>query len=142
MLEPLFQNSATTRAHRERLRTILTHPENLPLWDAEIVEVNPEADGFRILRRSPALNTEEHVTVRTTPNKVIYQSQGGRLAYQLVFTLGSAASQTTITEALTVPTTDKLPVPLRLLAPIAKQAFAQNLQAFVTLAESSLEVTD
>ncbi len=138
---PLFQNVALARVPSERVRTILAHPENLPLWDAEMAEVVPEAGGFHILRHSPALNTEEHVTVTTTADQVIYRSQGGRLAYQLIFTLSSAAKQTTITEALIVPSAESLPLPLSLLAPIAKQAFAQNLQALVTLAESTLEVT-
>jgi len=141
MSENLFQNVIVTHAQLNRLRAILVHPENLPLWDDEITQVVPATDGeVQLTRRSPALNEREWVTVAATASQVIYHSHGGRLAYDLVFTLTGDATQTSLTEELQVTHTTAIPIPLQLLAPIAKQAFAQKLQALIVLAESSREV--
>ncbi|WP_203641193.1 SRPBCC family protein [Levilactobacillus andaensis] len=137
MSESLFQNVIVTRAQQDRLRVILAHPENLPLWDDEIIQVIPTTNGeVQLTRRPPALNEHEWVTVTTTTDQISYRSHGGRLAYELVFTLTGA----TLTEDLRITRTSAIPIPLRLLAPIAKQAFAQKLQALIALAESIREV--
>lgn len=75
-----------------------------------------------------------------TANHISYHSHGGRLAYQLDFSFTATDALTTITETLRT-SGDDLPVPIKLLVPIAKQAFAQKLQSLVALAESDQEVT-
>lgn len=142
MSEILFQNHVLTRAPQQRLQTILSNPETLRLWDNEIMQIAAVGNGVDITRQTPALNTHEHLTVTASANQVIYRSQGGNLAYQLTFTLSGDDTQTTLTETLTVPATAGNLVPLNLLAPIAKHAFAQKLAALVALAESDWEVSD
>lgn len=142
MSEPLFQNTVIVHANRARLERLLANPQNLPLWDDEITQVVATPTGFHVTRRSPALNEHERLTVTTTPTQVRYHSDGGRLAYHLDFTLAGEAEQTTVTEALSVETPAALTLPLSLLAPIAKQAFAQKLQVLAAVAESEWAVTD
>ncbi|WP_203638246.1 SRPBCC family protein [Levilactobacillus wangkuiensis] len=140
MSENLFQNVISTHARPDRLREILVHPENLPLWDEEIIQVVPTvATEFQLTRQPPALNEHEDLSVTATADQIIYHSQGGRLAYDLVFSLATEAT-TILTEELRVTSTGGLPLPLRLLAPIAQQAFAQKLHHLIALAESSREV--
>lgn len=142
MSEILFQNRLFTRAPRQRLQTILSNLENLCLWDTEITQVTVVGNGVNITRQAPALNVHEHLTVTTSSNQVIYHSQGGRLVYQLIFTLSGDDAQTVLTEALSVSTSAGFLVPLKLVAPIAKQDFAQKLAALITLAESDWPVND
>jgi len=141
MSENLFQNVISTHARPDRLRTILVHLENLPLWDEEIIRVvSTTTAKFQLTRQPPALNQHEDLAVTTTADQIVYHSQGGRLAYDLVFSLATEATHTILTEELRVTSTSGLPLPLRLLAPIAQQAFAQKLHHLITLAESSREV--
>lgn len=140
MCKILFQNQLSTQAAHERLLSILSHPENLPLWDDEISRVVPTTDGYGLTRQQPALNEHELLTVSATANQVRYHSQGGRLSYDLIFTLDTSAGPTTLTQVLQLAPNSVLPVPLKLLVPIAKHAFAQKLQSLITLAESAREV--
>lgn len=133
-MNTLFQNTITASVSADRLRTVLTQPEKLPLWNPAITRVTPDNADFLITRRPPALNVHERVTLTTTADQVIYQSSEGQLAYHLRFTLHQGADQTTLTEILQVEEAIKRHVPLGLLAPIAKQAFARNLQRLVTIA--------
>ncbi|MFD1549149.1 SRPBCC family protein [Levilactobacillus fuyuanensis] len=142
MSEILFQNHLFTRAPQQRLHMILSNLENLRLWDTEITQVTMVDNGVDITRQAPALNVHEHLTVTTSSSQVIYHSQGGRLAYQLTFTLSGDDTQTVLTETLSVPTSAGFLVPLKLVAPIAKQAFAQKLAALIILAESDWAVND
>lgn len=136
MTNTLFQNTVTTPVPADRLRTVLTQPEKLPLWNPAITGVTPDNADVLITRRPPALNVHERVSITTTAEQVIYQSTEGQLAYRLSFTLKQAAGLTTLTETLQVGETSPLRVPLGLLAPIAKQAFARNLQSLVAIAET------
>lgn len=141
MSENLFQNVINTHARPDRLREILMHPENLPLWDVEIIQVVPTTTAkFQLTRQPPALNEHEDLSVTATANQINYHSQGGRLVYDLIFSLATDATHTILTEELRVTSTGGLPLPLRLLAPIAQQAFAQKLHHLIALAESSREV--
>lgn len=140
MSEILFTNTVVTLADTTRIQTILAHPENLLLWDNEITTVTATPTGFILKRQVPALNTSEQITVSATTDHIRYHSRGGRLAYQLDFKLATTDNLTTVTETLSA-SANALPVPTSLLIPIAKQAFAQKLQALVTLAESDQEVT-
>ncbi|MFC6208111.1 SRPBCC family protein [Levilactobacillus tongjiangensis] len=136
----LFQNQQSTQAVHERLLSILSHPENLPLWDDEISRVVPTTAGYGLTRQRPALNEHELLTVSANANQVRYHSQGGRLSYDLIFTLGTSAGLTTLTQELQLAPNSALLVPLKLLMPIANHAFAQKLQSLITLAESAREV--
>ncbi|WP_125681383.1 SRPBCC family protein [Levilactobacillus yonginensis] len=140
MSKILFQNQLSTQAAPERLLSILSHPENLSLWDEEISRVVPTTDGYGLTRQQPALNEHELLTVSATANQVRYHSQGGRLSYYLIFTLGTSAGLTTLTQELQLASNSMLLVRLKLLVPIAKHAFAQKLQSLITLAESAREV--
>lgn len=140
--EPLFQNHTIIQATQHQIFALLTDLKNLPLWDNEITRVTPTATGAQIVRQSPALNPREQLTVSAAPHQVQYHSQGGRLAYHLVFTLTESAGQTAVTESLTISANPALPVPLSLLAPIAKRAFAQKLQALANIAEKLEGATD
>lgn len=140
MSEVLFTNTVVTHATTTRIQAILAHPENLRLWDNEITTVTATPTGFTLERQAPALNTTEQITVSATTDHIRYHSRGGRLTYQLDFTLATANDLTTVTETLSA-SVNALPVPTNLLVPIAQQAFAQKLQALIALAESNQEVT-
>jgi len=140
MSKILFQNQLSTQAAPERLLSILTYPENLPLWDDESSCVVLTTDGYGLTRQQPALNEHELLTVSATANQVRYHSQGGRLSYDLIFTLDTSAGLTTLTQELQLAPNSTLLVPLKLLVPIVKHAFAQKLQSLITLAESDREV--
>jgi len=131
--EPLFTNQALVAADLTTVQQTLANPQQLLNWNPAISAVTPTETGLIIDRAVPALNPTETLTIKTTSDQVIYTSQGGRLAYQLVFTLTTQAHQTQIQEAFYPATTGHLNLPLTLLAPIAKHAFAANLQTFKQL---------
>ncbi|WP_367294999.1 hypothetical protein [Levilactobacillus yonginensis] len=141
MAKNLFQNQLSTHAAHECLLSILVHPENLPLWDDEFTHVEPTSDGYALTRCQPALNEQELLTVTATVNQISYHSQGSQLNYDLTFTFDTTAPLTTLTQELQLAPNSTLPVPLNLLVPIAKHAFAQKLRSLIVLAESSKEVT-
>ncbi|WP_143461938.1 SRPBCC family protein [Levilactobacillus enshiensis] len=141
MTKLLFQNNIAIHTSLDRVHAILAHPENLPLWDDEISQITPTATGFYLVRQSPALNTHERVTVMITGNQIGYNSQEGQLPYQLIFTLTEKGGHTEVVESLSVPDNAAFPVPLKLISPIAKVAFAQKLKNLAMLAESTKAVT-
>ncbi|KRN03251.1 hypothetical protein FD13_GL000031 [Levilactobacillus senmaizukei DSM 21775 = NBRC 103853] len=132
-MNKLFTNQVLITADRATVHAILADAQQLLTWNPAISSVAGNGHQFRIDRTTAALNQHELLTITTTPNQVIYDSTGGRLVYQLRFHLTSVTDQTLIEEELW--TADGSHLPLKLLAPIAKQAFAANLNQLRRLIE-------
>lgn len=66
---------------------------------------------------------------------IIYHSTEGRLEYDLEFQIESGNSLTQVMETFFVDT-EHTKIPIKLLAPIAKHAFAENLNLLGRLVES------
>ncbi|MFC6180552.1 SRPBCC family protein [Lactiplantibacillus daowaiensis] len=125
-VQPLFTNTITIDTTPEIVQAQLARVEQLPQWNPDISEITPNDDqSWTLIRTKEALNHQETFTLAKTADSVTYTSTGGRLAYQLVFTLEPTGTGTTVHEAL-YPKTDLLG--LTLVAPIAKVAFYHNLE--------------
>lgn len=135
MNNKLFSNVTTVKTNLEQAEKVLSNPQRLLEWVPEIDTVDQQADTFKIVRHSAALNDSEQITVERIPNKVIYHSTKGRLEYDLEFELTSTGEDTRIEESLYVGETADLHLPIKLLAPIAKRALALNLRNLANLIE-------
>ena len=141
MKSALLTNVAAAQVPLPKMRALLQNLGALPSWAPEVVRVTPTATGFRIARTTNALNSQETIVVTTVDHRVTYTSTGGRLRYQLVFELVPVTpQQTTIQERLYLTDMVYLPVPVSLVAPVAKHAFAQNLSRLIALAEADRPV--
>lgn len=137
MKSAILTNVATAQVPLPRVMARLQNLGTLPSWAPEVVRVTPTATGFQITRTANALNPQETIVVTTVDHRVTYTSTGGRLHYQLVFELVPVTpQQTTIQERLYLTDTVYLPVPVSLVAPVAKHALAQNLSQLIALAEA------
>ncbi|MFC6275279.1 SRPBCC family protein [Levilactobacillus tangyuanensis] len=132
-MNKLFTNQVLINADRASVHAILADAQQLLTWNPAISSVAGNANQFRIDRTTAALNQHELLTITTTPDQIVYDSTEGRLAYQLRFRLTSTAEHTLVEEELW--TADGSHLPLKLLAPIAKQAFAANLNHLRRLVE-------
>ncbi|KRL96814.1 SRPBCC family protein [Liquorilactobacillus satsumensis] len=132
----LFSNIVSVNAELERVKEVLVHPQYLLEWVPEITTVNQEGAKFIIKRAEAALNQHETITLSTAGNHIRYQSTGGKLAYQIVFTITeTAAGVSVLQEELYIPEKTNLQLPLKLLAPIAKHTFNVNLNNLASLIE-------
>jgi len=135
-MQELFTNSLLIKVQTETLAKILLDMSSLMQWNPGIAEVSElSEDSFAIHRTVAALNKNEIITLSQTDNQIIYQSTGGKLAYQLIFTLSGVKNYTTVVEKMFVADKNNLNLPLTLLGPIAKHAFNQNLQSLKEIAE-------
>ena len=135
MMKNLFTNVIAVRANATKVKAMLADPTQMLKWIPEIETVTEDQNRFHIIRKTTALNQSEMITVTTDANKVTYHSTEGRLAYDLTFTFATADDQTVVTETLAVPESADTHLPLKLLAPIAKHAFYENLTNFAILVE-------
>ncbi|WP_225420381.1 SRPBCC family protein [Lapidilactobacillus bayanensis] len=134
----LFSNVALAQTTLAAVHQILDDPQALLRWVPDVKTVTRAADSFNVSRSSSALNDQENIRVERSENKVRYISTGGRLSYQLLFTLTAENGRVAIQEDLLVDETANRHFPLRLLAPIAKQAFNENLNRLVGLIETAV----
>lgn len=126
MTNSLFTNTITIDAPIDTVQHWLTQPTALPQWNPDVSQVTPlDSQTWDLTRTKTALNQQEQLVLATTPDSVTYTSTGGRLAYQLEFTLSTTSTGTLVHERLTPQSSFP---GLTLMAPIAKQAFRHNLQ--------------
>ena len=135
MMKNLFTNVITVHANATEVKAMLADPTQMLKWIPEIDTVTEDQNQFQIIRQTTALNQSEMITVTTAADSITYHSTEGRLAYDLTFTFTTADDQTVVTETLAVPESTDTHLPLKLLAPIAKHAFYENLTNFATLVE-------
>lgn len=134
-MKNLFTNVITVHANATEVKAMLADPTQMLKWIPEIDTVTEDQNRFQIIRQTTALNQSEMITVTTAADSITYHSTEGRLAYDLTFTFTTADDQTVVTETLAVPESTDTHLPLKLLAPIAKHAFYENLTNFATLVE-------
>ncbi|KRN99006.1 hypothetical protein [Companilactobacillus kimchiensis] len=135
-MEKIFSNQILIKQELNQIKDILLQPEKLSQWNPAILRVTKLAeDTVSIQRNIKAVNETEVIKIRQTAEKVIYQSFGGRLIYQLEFHLQTINESTLVEEQFYLTEATKLP--MGLLAPIAKNAFNQNLTALKRIAEIS-----
>jgi len=133
MSTSLFCNTQLVNAPVTTVQAFLQDIGQLSRWNPALSVVTPTAQGVTIHRAGNALNHDEAITITTTPNHVVYHSQGDHLSYRLDFTLIAENQQTRIQEEFSSTDVPNVPIPLNLLALIAKHAFAQNLKTLGTL---------
>ncbi|WP_274805708.1 SRPBCC family protein [Lacticaseibacillus rhamnosus] len=134
-MKNLFTNVIAVHANATKVKAMLADPMQMLKWIPEIDTVTEDQNRFQIIRQTTALNQSEMITVTAAADSVTYHSTEGRLAYDLTFTFTTADDQTVVTETLAVPESTDTHLPLKLLAPIAKHAFYENLTNFATLVE-------
>ncbi|KRO04806.1 hypothetical protein IV54_GL000831 [Levilactobacillus paucivorans] len=130
----VFTNEVLAQATVADSQKVLADPQALLKWVPDITTVAAGANAFEVTRQDAALNQHERITVTATAGQVTYESTQGRLAYRLVFTLTAQEAGTRIREALYVP--DHTGLPIKLMAPIAKRAFYQNLTRLAQIVAS------
>ncbi len=135
MMKNLFTNVIAVHANATEVKAMLADPTQMLKWIPEIDTVTEDQNQFQIIRQTTALNQSEMITVTPAADSITYHSTEGRLAYDLTFTFTTADDQTVVTETLAVPESTDTHLPLKLLAPIAKHAFYENLTNFATLVE-------
>lgn len=135
MMKNLFTNVIAVHANATEVKAMLADPTQMLKWIPEIDTVTEDQNQFQIIRQTTALNQSEMITVTTAADSITYHSTEGRLAYDLTFTFTTADDQTVVTETLAVPESTDTHLPLKLLTPIAKHAFYENLTNFATLVE-------
>lgn len=127
----VFTNDVLAQATVADSQKVLADPQALLKWVPDITTVTSGVNAFELTRQGAALNQHERITVTVEDDQVTYESTQGRLAYRLVFTLMAQENGTLIREALYVPNDTGLPI--KLMAPIAKRAFQQNLTRLAQL---------
>lgn len=130
----VFTNEILAQVPVATIQKVLADPQALLNWVPDITTVTSGVNAFEIKRQGAALNQHERLAVTATDDQVTYQSTQGRLAYRLVFTLTAQKAGTLIQEALYVP--DSAGLPVKLMAPIAKRAFHQNLTRLAQIVAS------
>ncbi|WP_261809846.1 hypothetical protein [Levilactobacillus humaensis] len=130
----VFTNEVLAQATVADSQKVLADPQSLLKWVPDITTVTAGANAFEVTRQGAALNQHERITVTAGDGQVTYESTQGRLAYRLVFTLTAKEAGTLIQEALYVP--DHTGLPIKLMAPIAKRAFHQNLTRLAQIVAS------
>lgn len=136
-MQDFFTNDLLIHANQNAVMAILANPRKLIEWDPEIQSISEDKHGHRfiILRTNSALNPREQMTISVKKNTVIYHSTGGRVAYDVIFSLITEENGTAVTEQVLLDSAGVKGLPVKLLAPIAKHAFMINLTNLATFVE-------
>ncbi|WP_119326523.1 hypothetical protein [Companilactobacillus musae] len=138
-MKKLFTNEALIKTFKETVKNSLLNVEQLYRWNPAIAQLKPLTDNsFVIYRQVAAINSVEKLTISQVEDKVIYQSTGGKLEYQLIFELNVQKEATILKETFYVSENSDLP--LILFAPILKNAFNRNLKSLKILLENVTKV--
>lgn len=139
LMKKLFTNEALIKTFKETVKNSLLNVEQLYRWNPAIAQIKPLTDNsFVIYRQVAAINSVEKLTISQVEDKVIYQSTGGKLEYQLIFELNVQKEATILKETFYVSENSDLP--LILFAPILKNAFNRNLKSLKILLENVTKV--
>ena len=136
-MQDFFTNDLLIHANQNAVMAILANPRKLIEWDPEIQSISEDKHGHRfiILRTNNALNPREQMTISVKKNTVIYHSTGGRVAYDVIFSLITEENGTAVTEQVLLDSASVKGLLVKLLAPIAKHAFMINLTNLATFVE-------
>lgn len=100
--------------------------------------IEPTGEGFHVTRVGQALNVSEDITVIEKDGKIVYRSSGGRLAYEVVFTVEKeTADSTKISQELYLSESAEVHLPIKLLSPITKHAFSVKLDKLAAAIENA-----
>lgn len=135
MYKPLFTNIVMVPQKKEKAVAFLKNPKNILKWDSDIALAEEQSEGLKISRLHQSLNDHEVITVESFDDKVVYSSKGDRLDYQVVFELVEDSGLLEVSETLLVPEKTNSHLPLKLLKPIAKHAFANKLESLSMVIE-------
>lgn len=131
-MKKLFTNETLIETSKETVKNLLLNAEQLYRWNPAIAQIKPlTANNFVVYRQITAINPTEKLIISQVEDKVIYQSIGGNLEYQLIFELNAQAQATSLKETFYASENNNLP--LTLFAPIAKNAFNRNLESLKVL---------
>lgn len=140
MNKKLFTNATIIKANQNIIYKVLKNPEYLLKWIPDITNISKSNDEnltFTIIRSSSSLIPREVIKITEKNNTVIYNSINDRLEYQLIFSfLNTENEDTKIQEELIIQK-NNLYLPLKLLSPIAKRAFQNNLENLVNFIEKA-----
>lgn len=115
--------------------TLLQFWFGLNSFQTDPSSIDSDQSLFTVHRAKGALNHFETIQVENKGDKIIYRSTKGRLEYDLEFQIESGDSLTQVMETLFVDT-EHTKIPIKLLAPIAKHAFSENLSNLGRIIES------
>lgn len=135
MNKPLFTNIAMITQKKEKVQAFLEKPKSILKWDSDISLLEEQAEGLRISRVHQSLNDKEVITIKSDNDKVTYHIKGDRLDYEVMFELVEEDGLLEVSETLLLPEKTNSHLPLKLLKPIAKHAFASNLENLAAIAE-------
>ena len=127
MNKPLFKNIVMILQNKEKALAFLENPNNILKWDSDIAWIAEQQNGLKISRSHQSLNDNG--------DQVIYYSKGNHLNYQVVFELIEENGHLEIAETLFFPEKANSSLPMKLLKPVAKHAFATKLDDLATVLE-------
>lgn len=135
MNKPLFKNIVMILQNKEKALAFLENPNNILKWDSDIAWIAEQQNGLKISRSHQSLNDNEVMTVERNGDQVIYYNKGNHLNYQVVFELIEENGHLEIAETLLFPEKANSSLPIKLLKPVAKHAFAAKLDDLATALE-------
>lgn len=135
MQKKSFSNVVIARAAQKDVWQALVEPQYLLEWVPEIMIARQSENRISITRTSPSINQHEIVSIEEITNGIKYTSTEGRIEYEVVFLISGVDKCVIIQEDVYVLEKTALHLPLKLLTPIAKHAFAVNLNNLVTVVE-------
>ncbi|WP_462400625.1 SRPBCC family protein [Lacticaseibacillus pantheris] len=140
-MQKFFDNTITIQANPAAVADILANPQRLVNWDEEINTVDTTANHtFAIHRHQDAINAAEELTVSNKGDVISYHVQGDRLNYQVDFMLTENGDDTVVVQTVAVDSAGVAGVPLKLMRPVARRGFMQNLRVLATVAESGMQL--
>lgn len=133
----LFTNRIEIEVTSNKVFNLLANLKNILQWDREVIQVDElQNNEFMIMRGHGAVNNKELVTVEISNQQVIYKSTTGKIAYTIVWSMRDVGtSRTQLSQTLQLNETNAW-VPLaKLISPMMKSAFLQNLRVIKAVSE-------
>lgn len=125
-MKELFNNQITIQSNSERIKQVLLDGLKLKIWNPSIMTVDKLEKNTYEIRRNEGPNRYEKIIVKSKQYRVIYQSTGGYLEYKIEFDIKDYGDLTDVRETFLI-NSERSRFPIKLLTPIAKNAFNHNL---------------
>ncbi|OTN75303.1 hypothetical protein A5886_000373 [Enterococcus sp. 8G7_MSG3316] len=135
MYKPLFTNIVMISQKKEQVVAFLENPKNIIKWDSEVALVEEDQNVVNISRVHEALNNKESISIESNDERIIYNIKGDRLDYQVMFELEEENGLLEISETVLLPVKANRNLPIKLLKPVAKHAFANKLENLAAVVE-------
>ncbi|WP_317913256.1 SRPBCC family protein [Carnobacterium maltaromaticum] len=135
MKKPLFTNVTTIKSNEGEVKSFIADITNALKWDSELATVVKENETYHIVRTGNALNEEEYIVVSTDDKTITYHSSGGRLEYDLEFSIVEKDRFIELSQTLIIGEDVDGHIPVKLLKPIAKHAFSKKLDKLAKIIE-------